>query len=179
MQRTNRLCGKPFRWAPDESLLHRAQRGDADAFGTLATRHWATVYRVARNMLPAEEEAAQVAEATFLAVRGSSEAFPPGVPFTTSLYRVALGEAWRRLRTEPAPVAEGRTVASRVREVLQGLDSLDRAAFVLREIEQIPLAEAADVLGITPASIRERTHRATLMFTGILAGAYEPAEQRW
>jgi RNA polymerase sigma-70 factor (ECF subfamily) len=165
MQWTNRLRGMPFKWAPDESLVERAQRGEVEAFVTLTKRHWETVCRVAWNMLPGEGQALEVAAATFLAVRESREAFPPGVPFLTSLYRVALGESWRRLQDEA--VACELTTASRIRATLQRLDSLDRAAFLLREIEEVSLADAATILGITPASVRERTHRATLLLTGV------------
>jgi RNA polymerase sigma-70 factor (ECF subfamily) len=57
----------------------------------------------------------------------------------------------------------------RIRETLQRLDALDRAAFVLREIEQLSVDEAAAILGITPASIRHRTHLASLILTGALS----------
>ena len=61
-----------------------------------------------------------------------------------------------------------RDVGERIRETLQHLDALDRAAFVLREIEQLSVEEAAAVLGISPESIRQRTHRAFLILTGFL-----------
>jgi len=61
-----------------------------------------------------------------------------------------------------------RDVGERIRETLQHLDALDRAAFVLREIEQLSVEEAAAVLGISPESIRQRTHRASLILTGFL-----------
>jgi RNA polymerase sigma-70 factor, ECF subfamily len=172
MQRTSMWCERPFEaWTPDESLLERTRDGDGQALGALASRYWSTVYCVAWNMLADVTAAAQVAEATFLAVLRSDEAFPKDVPFTTSLYRVALGESWRRLHADleapPKTVAAGR---SRLPEALQRLDSLDRAAFILRELEQLSPAQAAAVLGIARASIRERTHRATLLLAGSLSG---------
>jgi RNA polymerase sigma-70 factor (ECF subfamily) len=61
-----------------------------------------------------------------------------------------------------------RDVGEPIRETLQRLDALDRAAFVLREIEQLSIEEAAAVLEISPESIRQRTHRASLILTGFL-----------
>jgi len=61
-----------------------------------------------------------------------------------------------------------RDAEERIRETLQRLDALDRAAFVLREIEQLSVEEAAAVLGISTESIRQRTHRASLILTGFL-----------
>ena len=62
-----------------------------------------------------------------------------------------------------------RDVAGRIRETLQKLDPLDRAAFVLRDVEQLSVEESAAVLGITPAGIRHRTHRASLILTGAVS----------
>jgi len=67
----------------------------------------------------------------------------------------------------------GRDVGVRVRETLQHLDALDRAAFVLREIEQLSVEDAAAVLGISPESIRQRVHRASLILTGLLGDLFE------
>lgn len=156
-------------------LFERARQGDGQALGALASRHWSTVYCVAWNMLADVEVAAEAAEATFLAVLRSDQAFPAGVPFTTSLYRVVLGEAWRRLRAPPQAPASAKKPAGRTPEMLQRLDSLDRAAFILRELEELSANEAAEVLGIAPASIRERTHRATLLLAGGLSSV--PAAQ--
>ncbi len=66
-----------------------------------------------------------------------------------------------------------RDVGERIRETLQHLDALDRAAFVLREIEQLSVEEAAAVLGISPESIRQRVHRASLILTGFFAQLLE------
>jgi RNA polymerase sigma-70 factor (ECF subfamily) len=156
----------------DEVLLERTGRGDTVAFAALATRYWGIVHRLAWNMLSDAAASAQIAEATFLSLLRSSDAFPPGVPFRTSLYRVVLGESWRRRRSAPqsetgAAFAE-RTVEERVREGVQRLDVLDRAAFVLREVESLSSEEAGAILGIAPASIRQRTHRATLMMTAFV-----------
>jgi RNA polymerase sigma-70 factor (ECF subfamily) len=169
MQRTTAWCTKNFEtWAPDLMLFERARQGDGQALGALASRHWSTVYCVAWNMLADIEAAAQVAEATFLSILRSEQAFPAGVPFTTSLYRVVLGESWRRLRSA-APASPAKKPAGRTPEMLQRLDSLDRAAFILRELEELSANEAAEILGIAPGSIRERTHRATLLLAGGLS----------
>lgn len=156
----------------DQALLERTRRGDKLAFAALATRHWETVHRLARIMLSDAAAPAQIAEATFLSLLRSGDAFPPGVPFRTSLYRVVLGESWRRLRSAPkrgprASWAE-RSVARRIRAGVQHLDALDRAAFALREVESLSSAEVGAILGIAPASIRRRTHRATLVLMSSL-----------
>jgi len=62
----------------------------------------------------------------------------------------------------------GPALAERIRRTLQRLDALDRAAFVLRVIEELSTEETAAVLAISPESVRQRAHRATLILTGYL-----------
>ena len=57
----------------------------------------------------------------------------------------------------------------RIRRVLLELHELDHASFALHEVEGIPAGEAAAILGISAQSVRQGTHRASLMLTGYLA----------
>jgi DNA-directed RNA polymerase specialized sigma24 family protein len=159
----------------DEVLLDRTRRGDPVAFAALATRYWNSVHRLGWSMLSDAAATAQIAEATFLSLLRTGDAFPPDVPFRTSLFRVVLGEAWRRRsapRSARGPVWAERLVEHRVREGLQRLDVLDRAAFVLQVIESLSSEEAGAILGIAPDSIRQRAHRATLVMTSLLEHAF-------
>lgn len=149
----------------DDALLERTRRGDRFAFAPLATRYWGAVQRIAWHMVPDPAAAAKIVEAVFLAVLEAGDSFPEDVSFKTSLYRVTLGQSWRRLEDLPASGASGvveSSGAEQIREALLRLDPLDRAAILLREVGQLSAGEAAAVLGITPASIHRRTHLATL-----------------
>lgn len=80
-----------------------------------------------------------------------------------------------------AATPEQLQVAARAEEVLDrqllaekawaGLDRLPdlyRETFVLRDLEEMPTAEVAQVLGIEPAAVRQRVHRARLLLRGYL-----------
>jgi RNA polymerase sigma-70 factor (ECF subfamily) len=156
----------------DQTLLERVRKGNDAAYADLATRYWESVNRVARGMLP-DGPAAEAAQATFRALLHPGDAFPRAAPFRVSLYRVLLGECWRRLRDGgTVSIVEGR-LAKRVRELLHQLEALDRAGFVLRQIEELSVEETAEILGIDPVSVRQRTHRATLVLSGTLSGLPE------
>ncbi len=71
---------------------------------------------------------------------------------------------------------ERQDVAERIRETLQCLDALDRAAFLLREVERLGVDEAATVLGISPSSVLHRAHRASLILTGFLDQFFDAPE---
>jgi RNA polymerase sigma-70 factor, ECF subfamily len=61
-----------------------------------------------------------------------------------------------------------RALAEKAREGIERLPDLLREAFVLRDLEEMPTAEVAEVLGVEPATVRQRVHRARLMLRGYL-----------
>jgi RNA polymerase sigma-70 factor (ECF subfamily) len=61
------------------------------------------------------------------------------------------------------------TLAGKARAGIARLPEPYRVAFVLRDLEEVPTAEVAEVLGIEPAAVRQRVHRARLMLRGYLA----------
>jgi RNA polymerase sigma-70 factor (ECF subfamily) len=147
------------------------------------------VYRIAWNMLGSAVEAMQVAEEALLLSGGERNGIalevillragrtrPSGAEsFDHFLPRFDIEGCFASLpvdrseQTEPplrCPVP-----ADAIRAMLQRLDPLDRAAFILREIERAPLEETADLLRLSAEEVRARTHRASLLLTGMLAAA--------
>lgn len=61
-----------------------------------------------------------------------------------------------------------RRLADRARAAIDQLPEACRAAFVLRDLEDLATGEVADVLGIEPAAVRQRVHRARLLLRGYL-----------
>jgi RNA polymerase sigma-70 factor (ECF subfamily) len=61
------------------------------------------------------------------------------------------------------------TLADKARDVIARLPDLYREAFVLRDLEDMPTAHVAQVLGIEPAAVRQRVHRARLLLRGFLS----------
>jgi RNA polymerase sigma-70 factor (ECF subfamily) len=49
------------------------------------------------------------------------------------------------------------------------LPDLYRDAFVLRDLEEMSTADVAHALGVEPATVRQRVHRARLMLRGYLS----------
>ena len=49
------------------------------------------------------------------------------------------------------------------------LPDLYRDAFVLRDLEEMSTADVAQALGVEPATVRQRVHRARLMLRGYLS----------
>ena len=60
-------------------------------------------------------------------------------------------------------------LAERARGAIEQLPDPYRDAFVLRDLEEMSTADVAHTLGIEPATVRQRVHRARLMLRGYLS----------
>ena len=60
-------------------------------------------------------------------------------------------------------------LAEKARDGIARLPDLYRDAFVLRDLEDMPTADVARALGVEPATVRQRVHRARLMLRGYLS----------
>jgi RNA polymerase sigma-70 factor (ECF subfamily) len=64
-------------------------------------------------------------------------------------------------------------LAEKARDVMTRLPDLYRDAFVLRDLEDMSTADVAQALGVEPATVRQRVHRARLMLRGYLSDLVE------
>ena len=61
-----------------------------------------------------------------------------------------------------------RRLAEKALAAIDRLPDDYREAFVLRDLEEMTTAQVADVLGLEPAAVRQRVHRARMMLRGYL-----------
>ena len=180
----------------DESLAAQAAAGDDRAFECLLSRYEGRVYRLACR-LTSETDAPDVLQETFLRVYRGLRTFRGDARFSTWLYRIATNAALMNRRArgrqplEPldqylprfdehgvhagtpeelqlASSLDSQALADRARDGLARLPELYRDAFVLRDLEELPTAKVAELLGIEAAAVRQRVHRARLMLRGYL-----------
>lgn len=193
--------------SPDAPLLEKARNGDAEAFYRLIQPHERTVFLVARGILDNDADAEDVAQEAFLKAFSHLSSFRGDAKFSTWLVQIAINEARQRLRKDrrhlyesldapreeeegdyiPRDFADWREIPSdalqqaQLRTALsQALDSLApkyRSVFVLRDIQQLNIAETAKMLGITEASVKTRLRRARLMMRDALAPGWDGAWQ--
>ena len=60
-------------------------------------------------------------------------------------------------------------LAKKAQVAIDRLPDLYREAFVLRDLEELSTAEVAQVLGVEPATVRQRVHRARVLVRGYLS----------
>jgi RNA polymerase sigma-70 factor, ECF subfamily len=137
-----------------------------------------TVFRILRRMLGASPEVEDLAQEVFLRVfRKAAElrerrALPA---FIISTARLIAYEEIRRSRRHRMPLPElvqtplaelqlcaavdAREALARFRTILGRLTSADRSAFVLRYVQEVPLTDVADRLGVSVATTKRRLAR--------------------
>jgi RNA polymerase sigma-70 factor, ECF subfamily len=74
-----------------------------------------------------------------------------------------------RILSHVDELLDRRVLAKRAQAAVDRLPDLYREAFVLRDLEELSTADVAQVLGVEPATVRQRVHRARLMVRGYLS----------
>jgi RNA polymerase sigma-70 factor (ECF subfamily) len=175
--------------AHDRELMRRAQAGEEGAFESLVRRHQRRAVRVARSMVPSDEDAQDLAQEAFLRVFRSLDRFDFQHAFTTWLYRIVTNlciDHLRRRRTtlsmtvreedaadldledpaeeRPSDQLESEETADEVRAVLATLAPHFQSVLTLREIEGLACTEIAEIVGATHVTVRWRLHRGRKLF---------------
>lgn len=170
----------------DEEIVRRVCAGERDLFELLLRRYNQRVYRAARAVLRNDADAEDVTQETWLRAFAHLAQFEGRARFSTWLTRIALHEAWSRARRarkieepamsseqdapdeerasgDPETHASDREVRSYLESAVETLPEAYRVVFVLREIEQLSTAEAAEMLQISEDVVKTRLYRARAM----------------
>jgi RNA polymerase sigma-70 factor (ECF subfamily) len=180
--------GIRFATRSDEELVRMAQAGENRAFDELVRRYQNKVYRLSYKILRHEEDAAESLQDAFLSAYRGLHAFKVEATFSTWLYRIATNAALMKIRkrrpnhvsleqsagddnaplqirdwsAQPAEELLTRETREVMEEGVRALSTELRTVFVLRDIEGLSSAEAAEVLGLSVAAVKSRLHRARL-----------------
>jgi len=185
--------------ADDRTLLARHVDGDPDAFGELVHRHRDRLWAVAVGTLRDPDEAADALQDALVSAFRRAAGFRGDAAVTTWLHRIVvnacLDRARRRAvrRAEPLPdnddqvpptpadsvesVAEDGARQQAVLAALRRLPVEQRAALVLVDMEGYSVADAADLLGCAPGTVKSRCSRGRARLLPML-GAWAPGGQR-
>ena len=166
--------GVPQAEPPDAELLRRHVTGDAEAFGQLFLRHRDRLWAVAlRTMGDADEAADALQDAMISAFRRAAD-FRGDSAVTTWLHRIVVNACLDRMRRRAArPVADhdldllaaapqaapDRDAALDVLAALRTLVPEQRAALVMVDMLGYSVADTAEILGVSPGTVKSRCAR--------------------
>jgi RNA polymerase sigma-70 factor (ECF subfamily) len=166
---------------PDAELLRRHSGGDSDAFGMLFARHRERLWAVAVRTLGDVNEAADALQDAMISAFRQAGGFRGEAAVTTWLHRIVVNACLDRLRRQAArPASTGLDEATMdalalrphqadeaaatetaldVTAALRTLPGEQQAALVLVDMLGYPVADAADILGIPPGTVKSRCAR--------------------
>ena len=173
----------------DDELLAAARQGDAAALEALLVRYQPSIYRFGLRMCGNVDDAADVAQESLISMARSLGDFRGDSSVSSWLYTIARrfcikkrrrskfapareesldapGAASAQRLADPAPspeqTATNRELAAALTRAIDALDPAQREVLVLRDLEGLPAAEVARILGISVDAVKSRLHRARI-----------------
>ena len=155
----------------DAALVRAAQRGSADAFDELFTRHWPRAYRAACLVCGDADAAEDVTQEAFLSAVRALDRFDRRRPFGPWLHRIVVNRAIdhtraralrREVAEERAPEAVAPEAVAPDEDLLRALTALgveQRAVVVLRHLLGYGPAEIARLLDLPRGTVNSRLRR--------------------
>jgi RNA polymerase sigma-70 factor, ECF subfamily len=183
----------------EEEWIRRAREGDRSAFDRIVESHVQRVWRVVWRILRHREDTEDVVQEVFLTAYQALAGYRGECRLSTWLHRIAVtrslnhaqsaGERLRRAArplevlsetlpedreaahlSSPLRVLEGAELQARLASCLDQLPAPWRAAFSLRESEELSYEEMADVLGVAVGTVRSRLARARTALRNCIRG---------
>jgi RNA polymerase sigma-70 factor (ECF subfamily) len=182
----------------DAECVKRVQRGDVDSFEVLVRRHQKATFNLVYRLLGDYDEAAEVTQEVFLSAFKSIHQFRGDANFSTWLYRIAFNHASTRRKglqiaqqrhvpldgteligdgdafADPEKTAQDRETQQRVQRALNSLPKDDATIIILRDLQDAPYEEVAQMLEIPVGTVKSRLHRARRALKELLAPHYCP-----
>lgn len=182
---------------PDAELVERASKGDEVAFEAIMRRNNQRLFRTARSILKSDADAEDAVQEAYLHAWRGLDKFRADAALSTWLVRIVANQALGRLRRtkakiipldaampssepglqaaltdDPTHLPEKFAMRAQMRQLIEAridvLPEVFRSVFVLRAIEEMSVAEVAQVLDIQEATVRSRFFRArSLMREGL------------
>jgi len=169
---------------PDRDLAVRAREGDMVCFETLVTRKTPAVVSLARRIVGNSEDARDVAQMVFLRVWNEIHRYDSRYSLNTWLYRIATNLSIDFLRSsrsrerahgatlhlvrareeatagDATRTAEDAELSQLFEAVSCRLSEKQKAAFVLREMQDCETREIAEILGCGESTVRNHLFNA-------------------
>ena len=165
--------GVPQAEPSDAELLRRHVTGDAEAFGQLFLRHRDRLWAVALRTLGDADEAADALQDAMISAFRRAADFRGDSAVTTWLHRIVVNACLDRMRRRAArPVAHDldllaaapssdpdQDVSLDVLAALRTLVPEQRAALVMVDMLGYSVADTAEILGVSPGTVKSRCAR--------------------
>jgi len=164
----------------DLEVIARVLAGETVLYELVMRRHNRLLFRLARGIVRDDDEARDVVQEAYLRAYRKLDQFRGPDGFKSWLAQITLNEARARVRKplllvdgedaivdlhalhsdEPEFEAMSHESQRIIESAIDDLPDDFRVVFVLRGVEQLSVAESAQLLGIKEATVKTRYHRA-------------------
>ncbi|MCI0454261.1 MAG: RNA polymerase sigma factor [Candidatus Dadabacteria bacterium] len=171
---------------PDEEVVKKVLAGEIALFEILMRRYNQRLYRVARSILRDDSEAEDVVQDALVRGYTHLNQFAGDAKFSTWLTKIAVHESFARLRRRsrfveidseqevegnsmslftsktrnPEQEVLARELSAALEAAVDTLPEAYRTVFMLRDVEEMSIAETAECLDISEEAVKTRLHRA-------------------
>jgi RNA polymerase sigma-70 factor (ECF subfamily) len=162
----------------DYRLMERIKNGDMVAFNQIVEKYRNRLMSVIFRMIQSSEEAEDIVQETFLRVYQHRNSFDFRHCFSTWLYTIALNLARNELRKrkrfkffdifdmqgKETEIAVEMKLPSNLPQALErameNLPEKYKTAFLLRDVQELPYEEVAQIMNIPLGTVKSRVNRA-------------------
>ena len=184
----------------DRQLVQTIRAGDTDAFETLVRRKTTKVYALCYRVIGNSEDAKDISQLVFLKLWENLEKYDPQYAFDTWLYRMvtnvaidfmrnkqsrdnAVNSNLRLVKTAADPeqtvVMQRKEVENVFNEISTVLSPKQKTVFIMNQMEDLPSAEIAKILGCRESTVRNHLFNARKLMQQQLLVRYPEYAQLW
>lgn len=186
---------QPIETLTDNEIIARVLAGEKRLYETLMRRYNASLFRIGMSFLNNDMDTEDMMQQTYINAYQHLDKFRQEAAFATWLKRIMINECHQHLKKakrgaseDISAVEQGQDIAKtktpvdsvinkELGEVLEkallSIPEKYRAVFVLRELEQLNVAETAKVLDISRVNVKVRQIRAKLMLREHISNFYK------
>ena len=184
----------------DRQLVQTIREGDAEAFELLVRRKTTKVYALCYRIIANAEDAKDISQLVFLKLWENLEKYDPQYAFDTWLYRMvtnvaidfmrnkqsrenAVNSNLRLVKTsaeaEQGVVVQRKEVENVFNDVSSVLSPKQKTIFIMNQMEDLPSAEIAKILGCRESTVRNHLFNARKLMQQQLNKRYPEYAQLW
>jgi len=179
----------------DDEIIARILHGEKDLYSIIVRRYNQRLYRVGISMLNDDAEVEDAMQVAYINAYENLGKFAFRSSFPTWLTRIFINECLLRLRKRkksismndenmenalsrdkelqtPVTVTVNSELRSILNDAIRQLPETYRTVFVMREIENMSIAETKEYLNISEVNVKVRLNRAKALLRDILSAQY-------
>src|SRR5215212_1760224 len=184
----------------DRQLVQTIREGDTDAFEQLVRRKTSKVYAICYRIIGNAEDAKDISQLVFLKLWENLEKYDAQYAFDTWLYRMvtnvaidfmrnrqsrenAVNSNLRLVKTsseaEQTVVVQRKEIENVFNDVASVLSPKQKTIFVMNQMDDLPSAEIAKILGCRESTVRNHLFNARKLMQQQLQLRYPEYAQLW